>query len=277
MAGRRTPTRPRSSRPALTRSWRDGYPRGQAYHTGGGPPRCDDAGARFHRAVRRRSRRRDRFRRHPRERHPDRRGPHGRCGTGLRGAHRTPLPAAQPHAPTRAWITFAFMTLDHDGKVRMDCSSPYAMAGLDRPQGSFRRRLRERPQHLPPRHRHAVGPDESLLTTWPWPYLAPVPAPPGLAPGCRHRQDAGLQRHHRSRGTVTQPPTLRGTGRVPSGSCRVFWLDGALDSAARRAPARPSCGGTAVWTTDKDGIILGLLAAEIMATAEKDPDRSTRT
>ena len=56
--------------------------------------------------------------------------------------------------------TFRFMTLDHDGKIRMDCSSPYAMAAWSA-QGPIRRRVRQRPR----RDRHGIvtpsaGPDE---------------------------------------------------------------------------------------------------------------------
>ena len=53
--------------------------------------------------------------------------------------------------------TFSFMTVDHDGKIRMDCSSPYAMARLVGLKDRYRRRLRQRPGFRPARHRHAVG------------------------------------------------------------------------------------------------------------------------
>ena len=54
--------------------------------------------------------------------------------------------------------TFRFMSVDWDGKIRMDCSSPYAMANADRTQGSLRHRLWQRPRRRPPRHRHAAAP-----------------------------------------------------------------------------------------------------------------------
>ena len=53
--------------------------------------------------------------------------------------------------------TFSFMTVDHDGKIRMDCSSPYAMARLVGLKDRYRRRLRQRPGLRSARHRHAVG------------------------------------------------------------------------------------------------------------------------
>ena len=62
--------------------------------------------------------------------------------------------------------TFRFMTLDHDGKIRMDCSSPYAMAGLVPIERPLSGRLRQRRRLRPPRHCHtANGFDEpeSLL------------------------------------------------------------------------------------------------------------------
>ena len=54
--------------------------------------------------------------------------------------------------------TFSFMTVDHDGKIRMDCSSPYAMARLVGAQGSVSGRFRQRPRLGPARHRHARPP-----------------------------------------------------------------------------------------------------------------------
>ena len=51
--------------------------------------------------------------------------------------------------------TWRFMTLDWDGKIRMDCSSPYAMASLIAPQGRVRHRHRQRRRRRPARHRHA--------------------------------------------------------------------------------------------------------------------------
>jgi phosphoglucomutase len=50
---------------------------------------------------------------------------------------------------------FGFMTLDHDGKIRMDCSSPYAMASLVALKDQLRHRLGQRRGRRPARHRHA--------------------------------------------------------------------------------------------------------------------------
>ncbi len=52
--------------------------------------------------------------------------------------------------------TFSFMTVDHDGKIRMDCSSPYAMARLVALKDHYDVAFAQRPRRRPPRHRHAV-------------------------------------------------------------------------------------------------------------------------
>ena len=56
--------------------------------------------------------------------------------------------------------TWRFMTLDWDGKIRMDCSSPDAMASLIDKRADVRHRHRQRRRQRPPRHRHARRPDE---------------------------------------------------------------------------------------------------------------------
>ena len=57
--------------------------------------------------------------------------------------------------------TFSFMTVDHDGKIRMDCSSPYAMARLVGLKDQYRVAFANDPDSGPARHRHALrGVDE---------------------------------------------------------------------------------------------------------------------
>ena len=53
--------------------------------------------------------------------------------------------------------TFSFMTVDHDGAIRMDCSSPYAMARLVGLKDRYRVAFAQRPRRRPARHRHPVG------------------------------------------------------------------------------------------------------------------------
>ena len=89
--------------------------------------------------------------------------------------------------------TWRFMTLDWDGKIRMDCSSPSAMASLIEPQGRLRHRHRQRRRRRPARHRH---PGRRADEPQPLPRRRdPVPLrrrPPRLAGAARDRQDAGV-------------------------------------------------------------------------------------
>ena len=77
--------------------------------------------------------------------------------------------------------TFSFMTVDHDGKIRMDCSSPYAMAGLVGLKDRYPRRLRQRPGLGPARHRHAVRRADEPQPLPGRRDPLPADAPPGLA------------------------------------------------------------------------------------------------
>ena len=108
--------------------------------------------------------------------------------------------------------TFSFMTLDHDGKIRMDCSSPYAMAGLigmkDRFDIAF--------GNDPDADRHGIvtrgsGPPEPE----PLPrggHLLSLPEPSRLARGRRGGQDPRLQLDDRPRGREPRPAPGRGPG-----------------------------------------------------------------
>ena len=89
--------------------------------------------------------------------------------------------------------TWRFMTLDWDGKIRMDCSSPSAMASLIGAQGRVRHRHRQRRRRRPARHRH---PRRRADEPQPLPRRRdPVPLrrrPPAVADVGRDRQDAGV-------------------------------------------------------------------------------------
>ena len=136
------------------------------------------------------------------------------------------------------------MTVDWDGRIRMDCSSPYAMAPLVAHARSLRRRLRERRRPRPPRHRHADGRIDEPQSLSGRGDLVSVHAsdPRGTRGG--GRQDGGEQQHHRSRHAGTGTPPDRSAGRIqvvrrrPAGRARSA-------SAARKAPARRSCASTA--------------------------------
>ena len=92
----------------------------------------------------------------------------------------------------------------------------------------------------------------------------------------RSRQDAGQQQHDRPRGAEAGPPACARCRSASNGLCRACSTARAA-LAAKRARARVSCGcdGT-VWTTDKDGPIMDLLAAEITARTGKDPGEHYR-
>ena len=168
--------------------------------------------------------------------------------------------------------TFAFMTVDHDGKIRMDCSSPWAMAGLvglkDRYQVAW--------GNDPDADRHGiVTPSAGLLN--PNHYLAVAihyllqhrPRwPASAAVGKTLVSSALIDRvvADRDRRLLEVPVGFKWFAPgLYDGSCCFGGEESAGASFLRRD------GG--VWTTDKDGLLLGLLAAEITAVTGKDPGR----
>jgi phosphoglucomutase len=166
--------------------------------------------------------------------------------------------------------TFAFMTVDHDGKIRMDCSSPSAMASLVKLKDRFDIAFGNDPdadRHgivtpsvglLNPNHYLAVA-IRYLLTYRPhWPVAAVVGKT--LVSSCLiDRVVASLDR------TLWEVPVgfKWFTPRLFDGSCCFGGEESAGASFLRQ--------NGAVWSTDKDGIILCLLAAEITARTGKDP------
>ena len=166
--------------------------------------------------------------------------------------------------------TFAFMTLDHDGKIRMDCSSPYAMAGLVELKDRFDIAFGNDPdadRHgivtpttglLNPNHYLALA-IRYLLTNRPqWPTSAVVGKT--LVSSCLiDRVVASLGRK-----LWEVPVGFKWfTPGLFDGSCCFGGEESAGASFLRRD-------GTA-WSTDKDALILGLLAAEITARTGNDP------
>ncbi|MBI2277768.1 MAG: phosphoglucomutase (alpha-D-glucose-1,6-bisphosphate-dependent) [Dechloromonas sp.] len=167
---------------------------------------------------------------------------------------------------------FGFMTLDHDGKIRMDCSSPYAMAGLVALKDRFDIAWgndADVDRHgivvpslglINPNHYLAVA-IQYLLTHRPqWPVTAAV-GKTLVSSGLIDRVVAGLDRQ---------------LYEVPVG---FKWFSPGLLDGSICFGGEESAGASflrrdgAVWTTDKDGIILGLLAAEITAVTGRDPGR----
>lgn len=171
--------------------------------------------------------------------------------------------------------TFAFMTVDHDGKIRMDCSSPYAMAGLI----GLRERFRIAFGNDPDVDRHGiVTPEGGLLN--PNHYLAAViwylfQHRPGWRP------DAAVGKTLVSSGIIDR--VARKLGRrlaeVPVGF--KWFVDGLIDGSYGFG-GEESAGASflrmdgTVWTTDKDGIILDLAAAEMTAVLGEDPGQVYR-
>jgi phosphoglucomutase len=166
--------------------------------------------------------------------------------------------------------TFSFMTVDHDGKIRMDCSSPHAMAGLVRLKDQFRIAFGSDPdadRHgivtpsaglMNPNHYLAVAIDYLLAHRPAWPERAAV----GKTLVSSSMIDRVVAR--RRRRLLEMPVGFKwfAPGLLDGSVCF-----GGEESAGASFLSRD---GT-VWTTDKDGIILALLAAEITARTNKEP------
>ncbi len=165
---------------------------------------------------------------------------------------------------------FAFMTLDHDGKIRMDCSSLYAMAGLVKLKDLFDIAWGNDPdadRHgivtpsaglLNPNYYLAVA-IRYLLTHRPeWPRTAVV-GKTLVSSSLINRVVNDLDR------TLWEVPVgfKWFAPGLHDGTCCFGGEESAGASFLRK--------DASVWTTDKDGLILGLLAAEITAVSGKDP------
>ncbi|MFF9506774.1 phosphoglucomutase (alpha-D-glucose-1,6-bisphosphate-dependent) [Streptomyces sp. NPDC014724] len=172
--------------------------------------------------------------------------------------------------------TWRFMTLDWDGRIRMDCSSPYAMASLI----GQRERYRIATGNDADADRHGiVTPDAGLMN--PNHYLA-VAIDYLYAHRERWPAAAGIGKTLVSSGMIDR--VAAGLGRelveVPVGF--KWFVDGLLDGAIGFG-GEESAGASflrrdgSVWTTDKDGIILALLAAEILAVTGKSPSERYAT
>ena len=165
---------------------------------------------------------------------------------------------------------FGFMTLDHDGKIRMDCSSPYAMASLVGLKDNFdiawgndadadRHGIVTRSQGLlNPNHYLAVAIHYLLNHRPDWSPTAAV-GKTLVSSALIDRVVTGLGR------TLLEVPV--GFKWFAPGLLDGSLVFGGEESAGASFLRRDG----SVWTTDKDGIILGLLAAEITAVTGKDP------
>ncbi|MFB7270079.1 phosphoglucomutase (alpha-D-glucose-1,6-bisphosphate-dependent) [Streptomyces sp. NPDC056244] len=180
--------------------------------------------------------------------------------------HRLDLTVVNPLADP----TWRFMTLDWDGKIRMDCSSPYAMASLiDR-----RDEYAIATGNDADADRHGiVTPDAGLMN--PNHYLAAA-----IAYLYAHRErwpaGAGIGKTLVSSGMIDRVAADLGRElvEVPVG---FKWFVAGLSDGSLGFGGEESAGASflrrdgSVWTTDKDGIILALLASEILAVTGRTP------
>ncbi|WP_281558938.1 phosphoglucomutase (alpha-D-glucose-1,6-bisphosphate-dependent) [Thalassomonas sp. RHCl1] len=165
--------------------------------------------------------------------------------------------------------SFAFMPLDKDGKIRMDCSSPYAMAGLIDMKDKFDVAVGNDPDFdrhgivtktgglMNPNHYLAVA-IHYLLTHRQWPKDCKI-GKTLVSSSLIDRLAAHIQR------PLAEVPV--GFKWFVDGLHDSSYAFGGEESAGAAFIARDgSC-----WTTDKDGFIMTLLAAEILAVTGKDP------
>ena len=166
--------------------------------------------------------------------------------------------------------TFSFMPVDKDGKIRMDCSSPYAMAGLIGLKDKFDIAFGNDPDYdrhgivvrssglLNPNHYLAVAVRYLFQNRPDWPKEAAV-----------------------GKTLVSSSMIDRVAAHLGRKLCEVpvgfkWFVDGLIDGSYGFG-GEESAGASflrkqgTVWTTDKDGIILNLLAAEITAVTQRDP------
>lgn len=166
--------------------------------------------------------------------------------------------------------TFGFMTVDHDGKVRMDCSSPHAMAGLLGLKDSYDIAFGNDPDA----DRHGIV-TRSVGLMNPNHFLAVA-----IRYLVIHRpqwgKDAAVGKTLVSSSMIDR--VVQQLGRklfeVPVG---FKWFAPGLFDGTVCFGGEESAGASflrrdgSVWSTDKDGLILGLLAAEILGRSGKDP------
>ncbi|MGW6919788.1 phosphoglucomutase (alpha-D-glucose-1,6-bisphosphate-dependent) [Streptomyces sp. NPDC054950] len=166
--------------------------------------------------------------------------------------------------------TWRFMTLDWDGKIRMDCSSPFAMASLIEQRDRFQ--IATGNDADADRH-GIVTPDAGLMN--PNHYLA---AAIGYLYAHRGQwpADAGIGKTLVSSSMIDRVAADLGRRLVEVPVGFKWFVDGLVDGSLGFG-GEESAGASflrrdgSVWTTDKDGVILALLASEITAVTGKTP------
>jgi len=166
--------------------------------------------------------------------------------------------------------TFGFMTLDWDGKIRMDCSSPYAMASLIAQRAGYQVATGNDADA----DRHGiVTPDAGLMN--PNHYLA-VAISYLFRSRTDWRPDAAIGKTLVSSSMIDRVAADLGRPLVEVPVGFKWFVPGLLDGSVGFG-GEESAGASflrrdgSVWTTDKDGILLALLASEIIATTGRSP------
>ncbi len=170
--------------------------------------------------------------------------------------------------------SFAFMTVDKDGKIRMDCSSPYAMASLIGLKDRFDVAIGNDPDA----DRHGIVTPDGLMN--PNHYLAVC-----ILYLYQHRpqwrSDMGVGKTLVSSSMIDRVAQSLGRRLVEVPVGFKYFVEGLL-AGTLGFGGEESAGASflrkdgSAWSTDKDGIILGLLAAEILARTGKSPSQHYR-
>jgi phosphoglucomutase len=166
--------------------------------------------------------------------------------------------------------TFRFMTVDWDGKIRMDCSSPYAMTRLiamrDKFDVAFANDTDADRHGIVTRSNGLMNPNHYLATSISYLF--------GNRPGWKG--DHGVGKTMVSSGIIDRVAAKLGCKLVEVPVGFKWFVDGLIGGSLGFA-GEESAGASflrrdgLVWTTDKDGLVPGLLAAEITARTGRDP------
>ncbi|KPH64907.1 phosphoglucomutase [Pseudoalteromonas porphyrae] len=166
---------------------------------------------------------------------------------------------------------FAFMPLDKDGKIRMDCSSPYAMANLIALKDDFDLSIGNDPDY----DRHGIVTPDGLMN--PNHFLAV--AIDYLLNHRKWSKEVQIGKTLVSSAMIDRV-VARNNRQVQEVPVGFKWFVEGLSTGTLAFGGEESAGASflrfdgSVWNTDKDGFIMGLLAAEILAVTGKTP--STR-
>jgi phosphoglucomutase len=168
--------------------------------------------------------------------------------------------------------TFRFMTVDWDGKIRMDCSSPYAMARLigmrDQFDVAFANDTDADRHGIVTRSNGLMNPNHYLAAAISYLFAN--------RPGWR--ADSAVGKTIVSSGIIDRVAAKLGRRLVETPVGFKWFVDGLSDGSFGFG-GEESAGASflrmdgSAWTTDKDGLILGLLAAEITARSKRDPSQ----